>query len=90
MRALGYYPSEQEVSVNRMTLRYSALSNKIEEMLNEVKFSSYMETKTHVEEIDLNGFIKCNFEHRLDLCFLSSKGSSSVHQPSTGIWSQSH
>ena len=46
MRALGYYPTEQEV----------------EEMINEVKFSTYIDTKTYVDEIDLNDFIKCKLQ----------------------------
>ncbi|CAF3738597.1 unnamed protein product [Rotaria sp. Silwood1] len=43
MKAFGYYPTEQE----------------IEEILNEVKFSTYVETNINAEHIDLNDFIKC-------------------------------
>lgn len=50
MRAMGFYPSEQEV----------------EDMLNEVKFSKYVETGEDVTEIDLGNFIKC--EYNLLLC----------------------
>ena len=50
MRAMGFYPSEQEV----------------EDMLNEVKFSKYVETGEDVTEIDLGNFINC--EYNLLLC----------------------
>ncbi len=32
-------------------------------MLNEVKFSTYVDTNTCVENIDLNDFIKCKFNY---------------------------
>jgi cilia- and flagella-associated protein 251 len=44
MRGLGFYPSEQE----------------IDDMINEVKFSKYVDTNEYVDAIDLNEFIKCN------------------------------
>ena len=58
-------------------------------MLHEVKFSTYIDTKKYVEEIDLNEFIKCNlfqFDFLLNVFFLSVN---SIHQSSTSIWSQS-
>ena len=45
MRALGHYPSEQE----------------IEDMINEIKFSRYVDTGEYVSNIDLGTFIKCKF-----------------------------
>ncbi|TPP61899.1 WD repeat-containing protein 66 [Fasciola gigantica] len=48
MRAIGYYPTEED----------------IENMINEVKYSGFVETGTYVSDIDLDTFIQmyCNYK----------------------------
>ncbi|KGL84942.1 WD repeat-containing protein 66, partial [Tinamus guttatus] len=48
MRAMGFYPSEE----------------KIEEMINEVKFSEYVDSGKQVTKINLGDFIKLYINHR--------------------------
>jgi len=48
MRAMGYYPSEQEV----------------ENMKNEVKYSRFIETGEYVDSLDMETFVKLFVNHR--------------------------
>eukprot|EP00036_Acanthoecidae_sp_10tr_P019368 CAMPEP_0206307364 /NCGR_PEP_ID=MMETSP0106_2-20121207/11289_1 /ASSEMBLY_ACC=CAM_ASM_000206 /TAXON_ID=81532 /ORGANISM="Acanthoeca-like sp., Strain 10tr" /LENGTH=1211 /DNA_ID=CAMNT_0053738337 /DNA_START=111 /DNA_END=3746 /DNA_ORIENTATION=- len=47
-RALGFYPSEQEIL----------------NVINEVKFSRYLDTKTHVTDVDIDTLVRLFVNHR--------------------------
>ncbi len=48
MRAMGYYPTQQEV----------------DNMKDEVKFSDFADTGTHQNEVDMNTFVRLFVNHR--------------------------
>ena len=60
MRALGFFPSEQEVQYLSLFVLLSLVCFQIEDMQNEMKFSQYVETGQYVTEVDLGGLIRCN------------------------------
>ena len=63
MRALGFYPSEQEVCKKtffQLTLVkcHLFLFVQIQDMLNEIKFSTYVDTGEYKSEVDMDDFIR--------------------------------
>lgn len=71
MRAVGYFPTEQEVCHRKhqqilsfKTKRYVVFFHQIEDMQNEIKFSRFAETGKYVTDIDLQEFIKLYVNHR--------------------------
>ncbi len=74
MRAVGYYPSEEEVSLCLVcvcvctvctvcTVLVACVAVQIGNMLNEVKFSNYISSKVFKTQIDLGDTLKCKQSH---------------------------